>query len=194
MIIISCRQAEKSKEIMEQAMNVYLYSELDDSTKIDSSLSLTNKAQELDHQNFSALNHKMILLFRKKDAEGLIHLADRMIHLRPEMPIYQGQKAMFLELYGKQQEAQKYYARAIEKYQEYLESDTLNFDLMIEYVGILEVSGDTTKADKFLHNMKKMNFEDYQKEILALYKEQNFSKEQIFKYWKGEIEYDHLGE
>ncbi|WP_184493403.1 tetratricopeptide repeat protein [Algoriphagus iocasae] len=179
--------------MMEQAMDVYLYAELNDDIKIDSSLVLTNKALEFDDQNFSALNHKVTLLFRKKDSKGLIQVADKLIELT-DKPFYLGQKAMFLELEGKIDEANVYYSRAIEKYDYYLKSDTLNFDLLIEYVGILEASGDTTKANKTLTDMKEMDFEDYQIEMIDLYKEQAVSKKQLIKYWTGEIEYEQIGE
>jgi len=191
--IISCRQTEKSKEVMKQVMDVYLYAELDDDIKIDSSLALTNKALEFDDQNFSALNHKATLLFRKKDSKGLIQVADKLIELT-DKPFYLGQKAMFLELEGKIDEANEYYSRAIEKYDDYLKTDTLNFDLLIEYVGILEASGDTTKVNKILNDMKEMDFEDYQIEMIDLYKEQAVSKKQLIKYWTGEIEYEQIGE
>ena len=191
--MISCRQSEKSEEVMEQAINVYLNPELNDGVKIDSSLALTNKAIELDNQNFRALNHKAILLFRKKDSKGLIQVADKLIELT-DKPFYLGQKAMYLELEGDFQEAEEYYSRAIAKYQEYLKTDTLNFDLMMEYVGILEASGDTLKADKILNNMKEMDFENYQLEMLDLYKKESVSKEQLTKYWTGEIKYEQIGE
>ena len=178
---------------MKQAMDVYLYAELNDDIKIDSSLVLTNKALEFDDQNFSALNHKATLLFRKKDSKGLIQVADKLIELS-DKPFYQGQKAMFLELEGEIDEANEYYSKAIEKYDDYLKTDTLNFDLLIEYVGILEASGDTTKANKILTNMKEMDFEDYQIEMIGLYKEQAVSKKQLIKYWAGEIEYEQIGE
>ena len=192
--IVSCQQTEKSKEMMKQAMDAYMNSELNDNVKIDSSLSLTNKAIEYNEQNINALNHKATLLFRKKDAKGLIEIADRLIQLRPEKPFYLGQKAIYLDLEGSSQEAKKYYEKAIDKYQDYLKKDTLNFDLMMEYVGILEASGDTLMADKTLNDMKEMDFNDYQKKILDLYKEQSVSKEQLLRYWNGEIEYDQIGE
>lgn len=173
-IIISCRQSEKSKEVMKHAIDVYLYSELNDSIKIDSSLSLTNKAIELDDQNFNALDHKATLLFKKKDSKGLIQIADKFIQLT-EKPFYLGQKAIYLELDGNSKEAEQYYTKAITKYQEYVKTDTLNFDLMFEYIGILEASGDTLKANKILNDMKEMDFEDYQIDILEKYKE-NYSQ------------------
>lgn len=193
LILTSCRQSEKSNETMKQAMDVYLYSDLNDDIKIDSSLALTDKALEFDDQNFSALNHKMTLLFRKKDSKGLIQVTDRLIELTYK-PFYFGQKAMFLELEGEIDEANEYYSKAIEKYDDYLKTDTLNFDLLIEYVGFLEASGDTTKANKTLTDMKEMDFEDYQIEMIDLYKEQTVSKKELIKYWTGEIEYEQIGE
>lgn len=178
---------------MKQAMDVYLYSDLNDDIKIDSSLALTDKALEFDDQNFNALNHKMTLLFRKKDSKGLIQVTDRLIELTYK-PFYFGQKAMFLELEGEIDEANEYYSKAIEKYDDYLKTDTLNFDLLIEYVGFLEASGDTTKANKTLTDMKEMDFEDYQIEMIDLYKEQTVSKKELIKYWTGEIEYEQIGE
>lgn len=189
----ACRQTEKSKETMKQAMDVYLFAELNDSIKIDSSLKLTNKALAFDDQNFSALNHKATLLFRKKDSKGLFQVADILIDLTNK-PFYYGQKAIYLELEGKTQEAKEYYSKAIKKYNELLKSDSLNFDLMIEYVGILEASGDSLKADKILSLMKEMDFKDYQIEMIDLYKEQAVSKKQLIKYWTGEIEYEQIGE
>jgi tetratricopeptide (TPR) repeat protein len=191
--LAACRQTEKSKETMKQAMDVYLFAELNDSIKIDSSLSLTNKALAFDDQNFSALNHKATLLFRKKDSKGLIQVAEILIDLTNK-PFYLGQKAMYLELEGKTQEAKEYYSKAIKKYNELLRSDSLNFDLMIEYVGILEASGDSLKADKILYEIKEMDFKDYQIEMIDLYKEQAVSKKQLIKYWTGEIEYEQIGE
>ncbi len=189
----SCRQSEESKETMKQAMDVYMFAKLNDDIKIDSSLALTNKALEFDDQNFSALNHKTTLLFRKKDSKGLIQVADKLIGLT-DKPLYLGQKALYLELEGKIDDANEYYSRAIEKYEDYLKIDTLNFDLLIEYVGVLEASGDTTKADKILTDMKEKDFEGYQIEMIDLYKEQAVSKKQLIKYWTGVIEYEQIGE
>lgn len=178
---------------MKQAMDVYLYAELDDDIKVDSSLALTNKVLESDDQNLSALNHKATLLFKKKDSKGLIQVADKLIELT-DKPFYLGQKAMILEFEGKIEKANEYYSKAIEKYDGYLKTDTLNFDLFIEYVEILEAYGDSAKADKILTDMKEMDFEDYQIEMIELYKEQAISKKQLIKYWSGEIKYEQIGE
>ncbi len=39
-----------------------------------------------------------------------------------------------------------------------------------------------------------MKLEDYQKDILDMYKEQSVSKEKLIKYWTGEIGYKQISE
>ena len=178
-------------EIMDQVVKLDMYSKLADSVKTDSLLTLVNEAIELDGQNFNALNYKVALLFKKKNPEGLIEVSDRLFQLTGS-PFYLAQKAMVLEFAGKTQEAKKYYSKAIDQYQEHLKSDTLNFNLLIEYIGVLEASGDSSQADKILEDMKEMNFEAYQMEIIDMYKEQSVSKDLLMKYWIGEIGYDQI--
>ena len=120
MTIASSRQTEESNEVMKQAMEVYLFSGLSDSIKVDSSLDLTNKALDLDNQNIQAFNHKSTLLLRKRDIEGMIEVADELIKLRPKKSLYLGQKAIFFELKGDLTTANRYYKKALNKYQEYL--------------------------------------------------------------------------
>jgi tetratricopeptide (TPR) repeat protein len=158
-----------------------------DSVDVDRSLALTIRALELDNKNVLALTHKATLLFLKKDINGLLKTADNLIKLRPEKPFYLGQKAFYLELNGDSLIANEYYDKALSKYGDYLKRDSTDFNLMIEYVGILEMFGDTTLADETLRRMKNMNFDKSQKQILELYKEQSVSKEQLFRFWSGEI-------
>ena len=192
---LSCQQPDdRSEKELQKAMDVYLNGELEDSLKTERSLSLTNRALELDEENLQALNHKATLLFRKKDIDGLIEIADKLIRLKPEKPFYLGQKAIYLELKGSSKEARKYYEKAIRTYQEILKTENPDFDLMLEYVSILEASGDTLTANKTLEKMKEMDFEDYQKEMVDLYKEQAVPKERLIKYWNGEIQYEDIGE
>ena len=195
--VISCRQTEKSKEIMKEAMDVYLSSKDTNSVKIEKSLELTNRALELDDHNIAALTHKTTLLFRKKDIDGSLQTVDDLIKLRPEKPYYLVQKAPYLELKGDNSRANEYYDSAQSKYQKYLKSDSLNFNLLLEYVGLLEVTGDTTSASETLTKMESMNFDASQKEILSVYKNQvhrrqSFSKEVLMKYWTGEIAYEQI--
>lgn len=63
---------------------------------------------------------------------------------------------------------------------------------MLEYVSVLEASGKTNLANSTLKNMEEMDFADYQKEILILYKKRSISKNQLIRYWNGEIDYDKI--
>ena len=174
-------------------MDVYI-SGGNDSINIDKSLALTRRALELDDQNLLALTHKATLLFRKRDIDGLLRTADDLIKLRPEKPFYISQKAFYLELNGDSLNATEYYGRALTMYGEYLKKDSSDFNLMMEYVGVLEMSGDTTLADKTLTKMKTMNFDDSQKQIIELYKTQSVSKRQLLKFWRGEIGFEQIVE
>ncbi|WMJ74008.1 hypothetical protein RCC89_12660 [Cytophagaceae bacterium ABcell3] len=173
-------------------MDIYYLTKLEDSIRIDSSLALTNKALALDGRNISALQHKNTLLFLRKDINELLQVTDKLIKISPERPFYLGKKALFLELAGDSLNAVKYYQKAIDKYREYLSSDTVNFDLMLEYVGVLEASGHILLAEKTLSEMKKMDLQDYQNEIIDLYKKQKLSKKQLIKYWNGEIQFNEI--
>ena len=175
-------------------MDVYLFSDLADSIKVEKSLALTNKALELDDHNLPAFNHKVTLLFIKKDMEGLLKISDYLIQLMPKKPFYLGQKALYLELKGDTLQAREYYNRSLAMYQEYVTNDSLDFNLMMEYVGILETSGDTTLAKITLNKMEHMDFDDSQKQIIDLAKQQSFKKEQLKKYLDGEIEYSQITE
>jgi tetratricopeptide (TPR) repeat protein len=197
--IISCRQTEKSNEVMKEALGIYLSSELADSIKIEKSLELTNRALDLDNESISALTHKTTLLFRKRDIDGLLQTIDDLIKLRPEKPYYLVQKAIYLELNGDNSIANEYYDSAFNKYQKHLKIDSLDFNLWLEYVGLLEVTGDTTSASETLARMDSTNFGDSQKEMLSIYrtkvhKSQLLSKAKLRKYWTGEIGYEQIEE
>jgi tetratricopeptide (TPR) repeat protein len=177
---------------MKEAMDVYLFSDLTDSAKVEKSLILTNRALELDDHNLAALSHKQTLLFIKKDIEGLLKTTDYLIKLMPKKPFYLGQKALYLELRGDSVKASAYYDKSVRMYQEYIKTDSLNFNLMMEYIGVLEASGDTTLANKTLDRMEKMNFDESQKEIIQFSKHQSSSKNNLKRYLKGEIEYTQI--
>jgi tetratricopeptide (TPR) repeat protein len=163
------------------------------------SLALTNKALDLDDQNVSALNHKTTLLFAKRDIDELLLTVNALISLRPEKPYYLGQKALYLEINGNSSEAREYYDSALNKYERYVKSDSLNFNLLLEYVQILVFAGNTSLADESLEKMTRMNFDDDQIKILngyinQVHPKQQVAKEALMKYWKGEIGYEQLGE
>ena len=192
MTILSCRRTEKSKATMNEAMDVYLFSDLTDSVKVEKSLALTNKALELDDHNLAAFNHKVTLLFYKKDVEALLKISDHLIQLMPKKPFYLGQKALYLELKGDTVHANEFYNKSISMYQDYIKTDSLDFNLMMEYVGILETADDTTLANEILGKMENMNFDESQKQMIEFAKRQPFQKQKLKKYLAGEIEYSQI--
>ncbi|OEJ99477.1 hypothetical protein [Roseivirga misakiensis] len=193
LLIYSCEPEENPNDIIQQAINVYLSTDIEEKNKIDSSLFLTNKTLKIDNQNFDVLSHKATLLFRKKDLSGLIQLTNEMIDLRPDHPIYVRQQALLLEIQSNMNEAQQLYKKSIAGYQKLIKTDPNNFDLLLEYYGSLEASGDSIGANSLLVNLRRMELEDYQIEILDQYKNQYISKNEFIKFWKGEINYDQLG-
>jgi tetratricopeptide (TPR) repeat protein len=187
-------QSEKSNEYLTKANEVYYQSKLDENIKIDSALFLTNQAIKFNEQNINSYLLKSTLLFRKKNLDELINVSDKLISLRPNKPLYLGQKAFYLELKGENEAAKVLFQKAINSYQKYLEVDSLNFNLYIEYIGILESSNNIILYDETIAEMKSMNFTESQKEILDLYQTQHISKAELIKYWNGEISYNDLGE
>jgi hypothetical protein len=189
--IVSCRKPENSKELMMQAHEVMYTSELSDEVQVDSSLALTNKAIALDDENVSAYHHKLTLLFRKRDGQGLLETADQLIELS-DKPYFLGQKAFFLELNGRESEAKEYYSRATLEYEEFMKREPNNFDVMLEYVGVLDAAGDSSKCDELLKSMSEMNFSYDQKKILEVYREASVPKERLFAFWRGSIPYEQI--
>lgn len=189
-VITSCNHTEKSNELMQEAMNTYLDNTLPDQTKVNRSLELTNKALDYNPKNTYALRHKISLLFRQKKSKDLINTIDQLILLRPEKPYYMTQKATFLELFGDSITSRTLYNKAGIQYEELLKQDSLNFDLLLEYVQFLDTSGDSKASNQLLTKMKEMPFEDYQKEVLHHYKSQQQTKLQLAKFWAGEIKFN----
>lgn len=189
----SCGQSEKSNEFLKKANEVYYTSRLDEKIKIDSSLYLTNKAIEINDQNINAYIHKSTLLFRMKNIDELINVSEKLISLRPDKPIYLGQKAFYLELKGETEEAKLFYQKSINNYKKFIEKDSLNFDIYMEYIGILESSNDSNQYNQMIAKLKKMNFNQSQKEIIDAYQTQHISKTKLLKFWNGEISYEDIG-
>ena len=192
--LISCQQTGKSNELMKKAMDVYLFSELSEEEKLDSSLSLTNMALKVDDENISAYTHKAMLLFRKKDIHGLLETNAKMLEFRPTKPFYLAQRALYHELDGDSLKAEEYYTRALTAYEKYLEQDSLDFNLRLEYIGILESYGDTVSASSNLQRMRQFDYPEEQKKMLELYEQKSASKEQLVRFWNGEIDYDEIEE
>lgn len=193
LIIQSCRSTDESNRVLSEATNVYYFSDLSDSIKIDSSMSLTNLALELDDKNLNAYQHKSTLLTRTRDIKELIKVAEQLIQLRPNKPYLYGQKAIYLEIAGDSAQAIEYYQMAISKFKKALKTnDSNDFNILIEYVDILQFSGDTLEANMCLKRMESMEQGELQKAYFALQGDMSLIKKQVRRYWSGEIEYDQI--
>lgn len=177
---------------MKEAMDVYLLSNPPENDNVEKSLALTNEALELDDHNLSAWDHKVRILFYKRDLKGLLKVSDDLIELMPNRPYYLGQKALYLELNGDTAQAKEFYDKSISMYQQYIKTDSLDFNLMMEYVTFLEASGDTTLSGRTLKKMQRMNYDDYQKQVIQAVKQQRVQKERMKSYLSGEISYDQI--
>jgi len=193
LLLCSCSSSEESKGQLDEALFIYYQSELDEETKIDSSLILVNKALQFDDENFKAHSHKQELQFRKRDLKGIIETTDKLIKLRPNYPDLLGQKAFLLELVGDSITSKKLYQKSLSLYEEYIEEDDSDFNLKISYLGMLQASGDTTSANYLFKEMKENAETDWQRFTLEGWRKVVISNETIAKYWNGEIEYEEVG-
>lgn len=156
-------------------------------------MSLTNLALELDDKNLNAYQHKSTLLTRTRDIKELIKVAEQLIQLRPNKPYLYGQKAIYLEIAGDSAQAIEYYQMAISKFKKALKTnDSNDFNILIEYVDILQFSGDTLEANMCLKRMESMEQGELQKAYFALQGDMSLIKKQVRRYWSGEIEYDQI--
>lgn len=185
---------EKPDTFLKKALDIYYSSELEDSIKLDSSLAFTKKALESNSKNVDALLHQQLLFLRMKDINSLLETNDALISLRPNIPTFLAQKAIYLELKGDSINSVIAFKKALSKYEEYLKNDTLNFDLRFEYIQMLEAYGDSISANRNLEIMNTLTLEAYQIEILEIYKQQPSFKTQLIKYWNGEISFKQIGE
>ena len=184
--IVSCKgQENKSKELVKKANNLFMKSNLDEKTKIDSCLILVNKAIEINEDNFNAYYTKSKFLTFKKDIKESIKNNEKMVELRPNQPLWKMQRGLFFDIDGNKTEAEKNYKIGIAEYESLLKTELKNnFNLRMEYLTALETTGDIKKAEKELENISR----DFpENEILKVYKtEYKFkTKEQLIDIWKN---------
>lgn len=194
LLFISCDDKKKSRELTNKAVEIYLDHQLKEEEKTEQSLALINSALSKDPENISALNHKRTLLFYKKDIDGLLELSDKFLEISPGSPFYLGQKALYLEIKGDIKLAKKYYEISILTYKQRLLKDSLNFDLHLEYMGILGLVSDSIAIDNLKKKLRNQKLEDYQYEMLDHMEEKQifYPKEFMLNYFKGDINYDDI--
>ncbi|UTW61525.1 hypothetical protein KFE98_16125 [bacterium SCSIO 12741] len=192
MLFYSCNNNAEATKLQEKAIEVYFDRNLDSSTRIDSSLTLTDQALALNPQNLQALIHRDRLMFVMKDAEGMMKSADRLIELYPDRPFFRVQKAFYLELTDRPTEAKNLYQEALSMFEEDLREDSTQFDLYIGYLGSLEYAGDSAKAMQVYKQLNARSWTDFQEEILKLYHKERLPKKRLVDYWEGRITYDEI--
>jgi tetratricopeptide (TPR) repeat protein len=184
--ITSCKEQEnESKELVKKANNFFMKSNLDEEAKIDSCLILINKAIEIDEDNFNAYYTKNKFLTFKKDIKESIKNNEKMLELRPNQPLWKMQRGLFFDIDGNKTEAEKYYEIGIAEYESLLKEELNNdFNLRMEYLSALEITGNIKKAEK---ELEKITRDFPNNEILKVYKEEyKFrTKEQLIEIWKN---------
>jgi len=111
--IISCKGQEneenrmKAKELVKQANELFMKSKLEEQAKIDSCLTLINKAIKTDENYFNAYYTKSTFLALKKDIKESIKNNEKMIKLRPNQPMWKIQRGLFFDIDGNTIEAEK---------------------------------------------------------------------------------------
>jgi len=188
--IISCKGQEneenrmKAKELVKQANELFMKSKLEEQAKIDSCLTLINKAIKTDENYFNAYYTKSTFLALKKDIKESIKNNEKMIKLRPNQPMWKIQRGLFFDIDGNTIEAEKNYAIGIKEYENLFKKAELknDFNLRMEYLSALEAKGNIKNAEKELENIS-LDFPN--NKILKVYKaEYKFkTKEQLIEVW-----------
>jgi tetratricopeptide (TPR) repeat protein len=191
LITFSCRNTEKSFLLLGEAQEVY-FKEVDNKNSIEDALNLVNEAIKYDNRNISAYHFKTTLLTHKRDINGLLEVNEKLIYLLPEKPYYKAQKALFLEIKGDTKNSKKLFEQSIHEYETLIEESKFEFSICMEFISVLEAYGDTLYANKMLQKMNGINFTSTEKDFLKYYKKESVSKEKLFDYWNGKIEYEEL--
>ena len=182
-LIYGCKNPEQSKLLTQEAQQVFFSQDLENQIKIDSTLKLINQAIELDNENLSALETKIIVLTEKRDIEELLKTNSKIIDLRPNQPYWKLQQGLFLELKGNKNAADKIYQQAAKDYENLINGKLTDFDLNMEYLTLLSLNNDLKKANSHLDLMKAFNYEEFQNQILNHYEIE--TKEKVFEMWNG---------
>lgn len=191
--LFSCRDTEQANSLVAEAQKLYFQSSTTEN-QIDSSLVLINKALQLDSKNISALDFKSVILFRLRDGEGSIDVAETLVKLLPGYPSYLDRLAFCNELNGNTATAKKLYSRALDMYVDKLEQYPDDFDLMLEYTSMLKNMNDTIQAEKIFERLRQINWNPAQQEILKHYADQKPNKQIFLDFWNRKISYKKLEE
>lgn len=182
--LTSCRRTEESAALLSKATDVYWSSDVDWETRADSSLRLTNRALELDPENWQALVHRGVIYFDQRDLSGLLRNADALIAASPD-PMFIAQKGLILELSGDTGSANRSYDLAIRECQDRFNKDSSDFGLRLNYVHLLQLVGDTLEARDHLGRMAHMDLDDQEEQILTMVVLDSNPKQGIREAWNA---------
>ncbi|MFD0837392.1 tetratricopeptide repeat protein [Mariniflexile aquimaris] len=184
--VISCNKNEKSKELTKQAMVVFTDYNLDNKTRIDSSLTLLNLAIELDKNNFKAYENKYGLLSQKKDIDGMFSCINKMVELRPNQPYWKLTKGFVYDLKKDSVNAFKLYTESVNQYKNLLKTDSSDFNLTLEFAGALKLVNENKSADSVLKQMQLDYKSEHQMQILDYYiKNDTLTRKEVIENWKN---------
>ena len=182
----SCNKKEKSTELTKQAMVVFTEYNLDNKTRIDSSLTLLNLAIELDKNNFKAYENKYGLLSQKKDINGMFSCVNKMVELRPNQPLWKLTKGFVYDLKKDNLNALKLYTESVNQYKNILKTDSSDFNLKLEFVTALKLVNENKSADSVLKKMQLYYKTDHQIQILDYYiKNDTLTRKEQIENWKN---------
>lgn len=179
-----CRRREESAALLSKATDVYWSSDDDWETRADSSLRLTNRALELDPENWQALVHRGVIYFDQRDLSGLLRNADALIAASPD-PMFIAQKGLLLELSGDTGSANRSYDLAIRECQDRFNKDSSDFGLRLNYVHLLQLVGDTLEARGHLARMAHMDLDDQEEQILSMVVLEENPKKVLREAWNA---------
>lgn len=184
----SCNKKEKSTELTKQAMSVFTDFNLDNTTRIDSSLTLLNLAIEFDENNFKAYENKYGLLSQKKDIDGMFNCISKMVELRPNQPYWKLIKGFVFDLKNDSINASKLYTESVNQYKNIFKVDSTNFDLKLEFVTALRTVNENKSADSILKKMQTDYKTEHQMQILDYYiKNDTLTRKGQIENWKNLI-------
>ena len=147
----------ESIELNNQALEITI-SHSDDSMKIDSAISLLDKATVVDSLYFLGYANKMLFLMIKQDFPRLLETNKRIRELRPNQPNWVIQRALILELSGEIDKANREYKKGVSGYEQIIASEAnLSWEFELEYAQSLVMANHYDKAQKIINRLKKEN-------------------------------------
>lgn len=182
LIFSACKEPAESDPYVEQARSLY-QQHWHDPAIIDSCLILVEKVLVRNQSNKEALDYKVFLQTQARDLEGLSATVKQLVAIDPKSPYYLSLKAWTLDLAGEDESASQVYDQAESRYRSLLDRSPDDFDLHLEYLGMLGTKGDTLAANRYFDKLASMDWEPTQMETLTLYPSSSISRKEALAFW-----------